>query len=137
MADRAKRIQDTIDQSEKDKAEAQTLLAQYADKLKAVEAEANAIIQRARNQAEADAEKIITSGRASVEELMANARKQLETEQKAAMAAFRQEAAALVVGAAGRLIGREIKNEDNQHYASMLIEEIPSESLAPSEADRD
>jgi len=123
MADRAKRIQDSIDQSEKDKADANNMLAQYSDKLKAVEVEANAIILKARNQAEVEAEKIIASGRASVDELMTSARKQLEMEQKAAMAAFREEAAALVVDTAGRLIGREIKGEDNQHYAAMLLKE--------------
>jgi len=121
MADRAKRVQDSIDQSEKDKADANALLTQYSDKLKTVETEANEIILKARKQAEAEAEKIIASGRASVEELMTSARKQLETEQKAAMTAFRHEAAALVVETAGRLIGREIKNEDNEQYAAMLI----------------
>ena len=123
MAERAKRVQDSIDKSEKDKADAQTLLTQYAEKLKAVETEANAIILKAKHQAEAEAEKIIANGRASVEELTVNTRKQLEAEQKAAMAAFRKEAAALVVDAAGRLIGREIKSEDNQQYAGLLISE--------------
>ena len=123
MAERAKRVQDSIDQSEEDKAQAQALLAQYKDQLKTVETEANAIILRARKQAEAEAEKIIAQGRASVEELTLNARKQLEVEQKVAMDAFRQEAATLVVDAAGRLIGREIKSIDNQHYAALLLSE--------------
>jgi F-type H+-transporting ATPase subunit b len=143
MAERAKRVQDSIDQSEKDKAQANALLARYKAQLEAAETEANAIILKAKEYAEADAERIIASGRASAEELLSNARKQLEIEQRAAMAAFRQDAAALVVAATSRLVEREIKSEDNRLYAAMLIEEsvsleppFPMEPSFPAEKDK-
>jgi F-type H+-transporting ATPase subunit b len=126
MAGRTERIQDSITQSEKDKAKAKSLLAQYEAKIKTAEAEAQAIISRAREQADAEAGKIIAESRASVDETLENAKKQLEVERKAALAIFRQEAAALVVTAAGRLVGREIKSEDNSLYAAMLLNEISS-----------
>jgi len=122
MADRAKRVQDSINQSERVKTEADVLLARYKAQLTTAETEAKNIIVKAREQAEAEAEKIVASGRASAEELLTAARKQLETEKRAAMAAFRQEAAALVVAAAGRLAGREMKGDDNRQYAAMLLE---------------
>ena len=124
MADRAKRIQDSIDQSEKDKTQARALLAQYEAQLKTAETEADAIIKTARENAQVEAEKIIAQGRVSAEATMANARKQLEMEHQAAMAVFKKEAAALVVAAAGRFVGRELKNEDSRQYADMLLEEI-------------
>jgi len=123
MAIRAERIKESIAQSEKDKLNAKALLAQYEAQLKTAETEAQAIISRAREQAEAEAEKIIAEGRASAEEAMTNAKKQLEVERKAALAIFRQEAAALVVTATGSLVGREIKSEDNKQYAALLLEE--------------
>jgi len=123
MAERAGRIQDSIAQSESDKARAKALLAKYEAQLKTAEADAQAIISKAREQAEAEAEKIIAESRASVDETLANAKKQLEAERKAALAVFKQEAAALVVTAAGRLVGREIKSEDNGQYAAMLLNE--------------
>ena len=138
MAERAKRVQDSIDQSEKDKVQANALLARYKAQLEAAETEANAIILKAREQAEIDVKKIIASDQTSAEEFLVSARKQLETEQKIAMAVFRQDAAALVVAATSRLVGREIKNEDNKLYAAMLLEEaLPSESLPLSEAGKD
>ena len=124
MADRAKRIQDSIDQSEKDKTQARALLAQYEAQLKTAETEADAIIKTARENAELEAEKIIAQGRVSAEAALANARKQLEMEHQAAMAVFKKEAAALVVAATGRFVERELKNEDNRQYADMLLEEI-------------
>ena len=124
MAERAKKIQDSIEQAEKDKAQAKTMLAQYEEHLNAAESEAKAIIQTAREHAKQEAEKIIAESRVSADAALASARKQIEAERRTAMSVFRKEAATLVVAASGRLVGREIKNEDSQHYADMLIEEI-------------
>ena len=124
MADRAKRVQDSIDQSEMTKIHANDLLAQYTAKLKTADTEAEAIIRDARASAEAEAKKIIDDSHAAAEQTMVNARKQFEMEQNAAMAAFRKEAAALVVTATERLVGREIKSEDNLRYAEMLLAEV-------------
>ena len=124
MADRARRVQDAIDSSEKDKANANDLLAQYTAKLKTAGTEADAIIRDARASAEAEAKKIINESHAAAEQTLANARKQLEMEHQASLAAFRKEAAALVVMATERLVGREIKSEDNLHYAEMLLDEV-------------
>jgi F-type H+-transporting ATPase subunit b len=135
MAERAGRIKDSIAQSEKDKTRAKALLAQYEAQLKTAEAEAQTIISKAKEQAEAEAEKIIAESRASVDESLANAKKQLEAERKAALAVFRKEAAALVVTATGRLVGREIKSEDNKQYAAMLLNE--ASSINYNEADED
>ena len=130
MAIRAERIKESIAQSEKDKLDARALLAQYEAKIKTAETEAGAIISKAREQAEAEAERIIAESRASADETLANAKRQLEVERKAALAIFKQEAAELVVTATGRLVGREIKSEDNKQYAAMLIDEASALNTA-------
>ena len=124
MADRAKRVQDSIMQAENDKNSARDLLAQYDAQLKTARTEADAIVRAARENARLEAERIIAESRVSAEATLANARKQLETEREAALAVFRKEAAALVVAATGRLLEREIQSEDNSHYADMLLDEI-------------
>ena len=131
MAERAKKIQDSIDQSEKDKNQAKAMLVQYEAHLLEAEAEAEAIINTAREHARLEAERIVAESRVSAEEELANARKRLEAERRTAMAAFRKEAGALVLAASSRLVGRELKSEDSRHYADMLIDEI-----APSGADK-
>jgi len=123
MAERAERVKESIAQSEKDKLNARALLAKYEAQLKTAETEAGTIISKAREQAEAEAERIIAESRASADETLASAKKQLEVERKASLAIFRQEAAELVVAATGRLVGREIKSEDNKQYAAMLLNE--------------
>ena len=124
MADRSKRIQDSIEQSEKDRSQARALLAQYEAQLKTAETDAEAILKTARENAQAEAVKIIAEGHAAAEATLANARRQIETEQRAALAVFRKEAAALVTAASGRLVGRELRSEDTVRYAGMLLAEI-------------
>ena len=126
MADRARRVEESIEQSERDKNQAKDLLAQYEARLKTAETEAGAIIRAAKEQAQAEAEKIIFESRISAEVILANARKQLEMEQKAAVAAFRKDAAVLVLAASSRLMRREIKAEDSRRYADLLVEEAVS-----------
>lgn len=124
MEDRAKRIEDSIEQAGKDKNEAKELLAQYEARLKDAETEAEVIIRDARESARLEAEKILAESRVNAETALVNARKQLETERGAALASFRKEAAALVVAASGRLVGREIGSDDNRQYAELLLEGI-------------
>ena len=122
MDARAKRIQDSIDQSENDKTQAKALLAKYEAQLKTAKTEADSIVNNARELAKAEAEKIIAESRVSAERELANMRKQLEMEQRAVIASFREEAAALVVLATSHLLEREIKTEDSRSYAQMLVE---------------
>jgi F-type H+-transporting ATPase subunit b len=124
MADRAQRIQSSIDQAEKDKSNSQKLLMEYQNKLKNAEAEAEEIVKAARKNAEAEARKIIDEGKAIAEALSASARKQAELERQTIFARFKVEAAALVMAASARLVQREFSGEDNRRYANMLLDEL-------------
>ena len=136
MAERTRRVEESIERSEKDKAQAKVLLSQYEDQLKTAEAEAGNIIRDARVQAQLEADRIMAESRAAAEQTLANTRKHLELERKAALAAFRNEAASIVIMAAGGLIGRELKSEDSELYANKLLEEaaLPEEAALLKEA---
>ena len=124
MAERAKRVQDSIDQSERDKAEAKAMLSRYEDKLKSARAEADDIIRNAKEKAQEEAARITGEGRAAAETTMQNARKQIDAERDAAMESFKKEAAVLVTAASGRLLAREIKDDDNLHLAEQLLDAV-------------
>jgi F-type H+-transporting ATPase subunit b len=126
MALRSAKIRDAIEQSEKDKNQAKALLAQYEARLKNAGAEAEAVLRSAREDARQEAEKIIARGREQADSLIAGARQQIEAEQKAAVAAFRKEAAGLVVAASARLLSRELQSGDNRKYAELLLSGINS-----------
>jgi F-type H+-transporting ATPase subunit b len=124
MEERSKKIQDAINQAEKDKSQAKQRLEQYEDRLKSAEGEAEEIIRAARESARTQAEEIIAGGKEAAGVLLDNARRQIEAEQSAALARFRSEAAALVVSAAARLLRREMDQDDQRRYAGLLLREL-------------
>ena len=127
MTERAKRIQDSIDQAEKDKASAQMLLREYEGKLKKAEDEAEEILKNARKEAGHEAARIIAEGRAEAAGIIAASRSQFEAERQAAMAKFKFEAAALVIAASSKLAAREISGDDNRRYVNMLLDELAAQ----------
>ncbi|MDR2486130.1 MAG: ATP synthase F0 subunit B [Treponema sp.] len=124
MEDRANKIQHSIDEAEKDRQEAKALIRQYEDRLKDVQGETKAILEASREKARQEAAQIIEKAREGANSLIANAHKQIEAEQRAAMALFRAEAAALVIGASSRLLQRELTQEDSRRLAGLLLQEV-------------
>lgn len=124
MAERTKKIEDSINQSEKDKNQAKQLLEQYELQLKNAEAEAEEIIRQARDAAKAEARRIIDEGVKSIELMRASAARQAEQEHEAALAKFRTEAVLLVMAASTRLLGRELQTDDSRRYVNILIDEL-------------
>jgi F-type H+-transporting ATPase subunit b len=124
MADRTKKVEDTLAQAEKEKNQAKQLLAAYEDRLRQAEGEAEAILRSARENSQQEADRIAAEGKALAESMVASARSQIDAERQAALALFKAEAAALVVAAASRLLQRDLDREDNRRLASSLLTEI-------------
>jgi F-type H+-transporting ATPase subunit b len=124
IQNRNKKIQDDINRAEKNALDAKKLLEQYEQKLAGVEAEAEAIIKTAREDAGVEAEKIREAGKADAERITAAAKVQIENERRAALALFRAEAAVLVVQAAGRLLKRELAGKEQLRFAREALEEL-------------
>jgi F-type H+-transporting ATPase subunit b len=124
IAARAKKIQDAIDQAEDDKKKAKEFLAQYEEQLKTANTKADEIIKAANINAAELTERIILDGKKSAEMMIVNARKQIESEREAALVTFKAEAVMLILGASSKLIGRDIRKDDSQHFINMLLEEL-------------
>ncbi|MCL2479056.1 MAG: F0F1 ATP synthase subunit B [Treponema sp.] len=135
MAERSKRVQDSIEQAEHDRVQAKALLAQYETRLSSASTEADAIISKARERAQQEADRIAKEGRSSAEKALQNAQKQIEAERQAALVSFRKEAVSLVISASGRLLGRELKEEDNRRFAQMLLNETAAVSLETDDSE--
>jgi len=124
MADRAKSVQDSIDQAQKDKDAAKALLAEYEDKLKNAEEHAREILKRAHEDAERQVQLIIAEGRQAVQNELDAAHRQIEIERQTALARFKLEAAALVIAAGAKLAARDFSGDDNRRYVNMLLDEL-------------
>ena len=124
MAERAKRVRDSIEDARIDRAKAQELLEHYQEKLKDAHIEAEKIIKDARENAKAQAGRIVADGKIAAEALAAEARAQIDLERQKAVALFGMEAVALVMAASSRLSQREFSGSDSRIYADMLLSEL-------------
>jgi F-type H+-transporting ATPase subunit b len=127
---RAQKIQDSLDQAEKERNLAKGLLQQYEDQLKRAEDEATAIIREAKETAQKEADRIIAEGKAQADQLLEKGRRQLESDRRSAMTVFRADAAAMVIGASSRLIRRELNSDDSRHQASLLLDELVADAAS-------
>ena len=127
MADRTKRVQDTIDLARKDKEDAAKLLAEYESKLKNAESEARDILKTARENAERQAQLIIAEGKQEALDTVNTALKQIETERQAALTRFKLEAAALVMAVSAKISAKDFSGEDNRRYVNMLLDELSAQ----------
>jgi F-type H+-transporting ATPase subunit b len=124
MAARTAKIRNDLDSAEKDRAAAKALLEQYEDKLKTAREESATIVRQAREQADVLAAVRLEEAMREAETLIANARRQIEAERKAAALLFKAEAARLVVAASSRLLQREVNAEDSRRFADRIVEEL-------------
>jgi F-type H+-transporting ATPase subunit b len=127
MQERSQKVQDSLDQAEKDQALAKGLLKQYEDQLRHIDDEATEILRAAKETARAEADRIVAEGRAQAGRILERGRRQLEAEQRAAMAVFRADAAGLILDASGALIRRELNRDDDRSQAELLLRELSGE----------
>lgn len=124
MEGRTAKIQAEIENAAKEKDEAKTLRQMYEEKIKNAGTEAARLANEAREAAEKQGALIISDAKVQAEGMVEGARKQILAERQAAFAAFRAEAAALVVAAAGRLLRRDFSGEDARAHAELVLREL-------------
>jgi len=111
LDDRAKRVQNELDEARRLKEEAQKLLAEYQGKQKQAETEAASIIEGAK----AEAERIATEAHAKMEDFVARRTKMAETKiaqaEAQAVADVRAAAAEAAVTAAEKILTDTVKGK--------------------------
>jgi F-type H+-transporting ATPase subunit b len=124
MESRTAKIKAEIENAAKERAEAKSLRLMYEEKVKNAGTEAVRLAKETREAAEKQAAGIISDAKIQAEGIIDGARKQILAERQAAFAAFRAEAAALVVAAAGRLLRRDFSGEDARAHAELVLREL-------------
>lgn len=119
MKQREELVASEIDAAEKARKETHQLLEEQKSLLKEARTEAQAIIEGAKKQGDAQREDIISAARAEATRLKEAAVRDIEAEKEKAIAAVREEVVSLSVLAASKVLGKEISEADN----SALIKE--------------
>ena len=124
LEERQKKIRGSIDDAEKIRADAQTLLAEYEGKLKGAKQEVNAVLEEARLQAR----QILEEGREKMkresQQMLEEARMGIQRERQDAMRDIQEATVDLTLAASEKILERELTDSDHQRFVKEVIQEI-------------
>jgi F-type H+-transporting ATPase subunit b len=128
---RANAIRESVEAAERQRQEADELLAEYRKRLKEAREQADDIIARARKAAETVKAEAAEQGHAKREELVAAARKDIEMETRRSLERIRKEVADLTVMATERVTRKSLDPEDHRRLIQEALAEADFSALVP------
>ena len=126
MNDRTERIRANLDNAEKVKTEAQSILDEYQRQLADAKNEANRIIEEARQTAEALRRDLMSRAEAEVAELRQRSAEDIAAAQDRALADLRGRISELVIGAAEKVVERSLDRDTNIALIDSYINSVSS-----------
>jgi F-type H+-transporting ATPase subunit b len=127
---RANAIREQLESAEKQREEADELLEEYRHRLKEAREQADDIVARARKAAEAAVAEATAEGVTKREDLVAAARRDIETETRRSLERIRKEVADLTVLATEKVTRKALDPEDQQRLVEEALAEVDFSALA-------
>jgi F-type H+-transporting ATPase subunit b len=126
---RANAIRENIQASERQREEADKLLEEYRHRLTEAREQAEDIVARARKAAESAEAQAAAEGKAKREELVAAARKDIETETRRSLERIRKEVADLTVLATEKVTRKSLDADDHKRLVEEALAEVDFSAL--------
>ena len=126
LDEREQGIKDNIKAAEEARAAADQSLEEYKKRLAEAQAEAQALVSKARQDAERVRDDLLAKSKAESEQIVAQAAKRIELERKEAIASIRSEVADLVVDSVRKVIGKTLTKEDHKRLIMDSLKESPN-----------
>jgi F-type H+-transporting ATPase subunit b len=126
LQERERFIHKSLSDAKHDRDEAEARLRDYANKLQSAQAEAVAIIEEARRDAERLREELRERAKSEADTMVKNAERQIELQTTRAVQHIRQEAVDLSIAIASKLLERNISKEDNDKLINDALKQIES-----------
>lgn len=117
-------IRDSLQRAREEREQAERRLAEYEEKLAAARAEATALVDEGRRDAEAVKAKIETTAREEGDKLMARARREIALARDQAVKELHTTSARLATDLATKVLGREIRAEDHERLLAESLREL-------------
>jgi F-type H+-transporting ATPase subunit b len=127
---RANAIRESIEAAERQRAEADELLAEYRQRLTEAREQAEDIVARARKASEAAIAEAAAEGKTKREELVAAARRDIEAETRRSLEQIRKEVADLTVLATEKITRKSLTSEDQARLVEEALAEVDFSALA-------
>jgi len=130
---RATAVRENIEASVRQRAEADEILKEYRARLKEAREQADDISARARKSAENAVSEATAEGKAKREELVAAARKDIESETRRSLDSIRREVADLTVLATEKITRKSLTDEDHRKLVEEALAEVDFSALSGAE----
>lgn len=127
---RAKTIRESIESAERQRDEADRLMADYRQRLTEARVQADEIVARARKAAESTKLEASAEGQNKREELVEAARKDIEAETRRALDDIRKEVADLTILATEQVTRRSLDDAAHKELVEEALREVDFSSLA-------
>ena len=122
-------IEESIDSATRTKAEADELLAEYRERLKEARAQADDIVTRARAAGASTERDATEAGRQRREELLEQARKDIQAETRRAISEIRSEVADLTIAATEKVTRKTLTAEEQKRLVDEALGELDFSAL--------
>jgi F-type H+-transporting ATPase subunit b len=130
---RQRAIEDSIETSERIRAEAGELLEEYRQRLADARGQADDIVARARKTGEAHESEVLADARTKREEMMEQTRRDIEAETRRAIQEIRKEVADLTVAATEKVTRKSLTEADQKRLVEEALAELDFNALAGEE----
>jgi F-type H+-transporting ATPase subunit b len=130
---RAKAISDEIDSAEHLRQESQQVLDEYRQRLAEARAQADEIVTRARQAAEAHQKEAVQTARAERERLIEQTRRDVEAETRRAIDEIRREVANLTVLATEKVTRKTLTDTDQRRLVTEALADLDFSVLSGGE----
>ncbi|MDR2665644.1 MAG: ATP synthase F0 subunit B [Oscillospiraceae bacterium] len=123
MKAREERVKGELDEAKALYAEAESVKADYEQRLDVVQAQGRDIIRDSQIKASEEAGEIVSEARRQVEDMMSEARAKIDNERGQAIISARYEMAQMASDLAARILKREVSVEDNKAVVDEFFSE--------------
>jgi F-type H+-transporting ATPase subunit b len=131
---RKRAIEESIDTAERTRTEAEQLLAEYRDRLKEARAQAEEIVQRARQAADTHEHESKERGQEIVAEAARRAERDIEAATKRALDDIRNEVADLTILATEKVTRKTLTDADQKRLVEEALGELDFSSISSGAA---
>ena len=130
---RQRAIEESIDMAERTRSEADQLLAEYRERLTAARQQADDIVARSRKAGEQLEADFVNRGKERREELLEQARRDIEAETRRAIQEIRAEVADLTIMATEKVTRKTLTTADQRRLVDEAVAELDFAALSREE----
>jgi F-type H+-transporting ATPase subunit b len=130
---RQRAIEESIDAADRTRREAESLLAEYRERLTQARSQADEIVTRARRTGESAEAEIVAEARTKREDMMEQTRREIEAETRRAIQQIRVEVADLTVAATEKVTRKTLDSADQKRLVEEALSELDFATLSGEE----